>query len=277
MPDPTYEPPVDGGAAPPADGGSPGVTPPSPSGTGATPPTPPPSSGGTSAAGSGPPPGAQPGEWIPRTRLNEVTDRARQEIARLSGELQRYQQFVERSQPASAPDPEGDAIKQQFFKLFPAAQKLFQLPPEQLEQLLGTAPQFQAQTEHYWTTVGQNVLRQLEQSMTKVYGGQPDAKARRWLETAFIDWVQNDDQAKARYINQDPTLVGDFWQSVESLMLEPVRRSAIASEQRRSDRRSRLPVPGVGTQALGKGPAGKPKDEDELHERAFEAFEAATR
>ena len=195
-------------------------------------------------------------------------------IAQLQYELQNARQPKPQ---ATEPDPETEHIKAQFFKLFPQAQKLFGLQPEHLEALIGAAPGFQAQTEHYWTTVGHNYLRQLEQSMQKVYGGQPDVKARRWIESAFIDWVQNDDQARNRYINQDPNLVAEFWQSVESLMLEPVRRSAIAGEQRRSDRRARLPIPGAGTQALGKGPAPKPKDEDQLHERAFEAFEAASR
>jgi hypothetical protein len=263
--DPNYEAPV-------SDGGSDqGVTPSSPSGTG-TPPTSPTPPTSASAGASGPP--NNNGEWIPRTRLNEVTDRARQIISQLQYELQTARTP---KPPAEEPDQESEQIKAQFFKLFPQAQKLFQLPPDHLEALIGAAPGFQAQTEHYWTTVGHHYLRQLEQSMHKVYGGQPDVKARRWIESAFIDWVQNDDQAKARYINQDPNLVAEFWQSVESLMLEPVRRSAIANEQRRADRRSRLPIPGVGTQALGKGPQKPPKDEDELHERAFEAFEEANR
>ncbi len=276
--EPQYEAPVTGGAG---DGGNTGTTPPSggqqntgvqpptPGGTGATPPSQTPS--GASPAGNGQPP-TNNGEWIPRTRLNDVTERARQEIARLQQELHN----ARNPRPApTAPDPEQERIKEQFFQLFPNAKQLFALAPDKLESLIGAAPQFHAQTEHYWTNVGQDYLRQLEQSMQKVYGGSPDAKARRWIETAFIDWIQNDDAAKQRYLSRDPGLVGDFWQSVESLMLEPVRRSAIAGEQRRSERRSRLPVPGTGTQTLGKGPGPKPKDEDELHERAFEAFEAS--
>lgn len=270
--EPTYEAPVSGadtgtGTTPPSGGT--GVTPPTPGGTGATPPPP---SGAPSAGGGQPP--SNNGDWIPRSRLNEVSERARTEIQRLQGELRAVNQP---KPPAEAPDPQAEQIKAQFFKLFPAAEKLFSMQPEKLEQLLQQGPQFQAQTEHYWTTVGGNYLRQLGESMQKVYGGTPDAKARRWVENAFIDWVQHDPQATTRYLQQDPALVADFWQSVESLMLEPVRRSAIANEQRRADRRSRLPVPGQGTQALGKGPANKPKDEDELHERAFEAFEAAGR
>jgi hypothetical protein len=272
VPEPNYEAPVTGsgteGTAAPS---APGVTPPTtPTGTGATPPTPP--SSGTSAAAPASPP-TNNGEWIPRHRLNEVTDSARREIAKLRQQIESLQ-----PKPAvAAPDPQTEAIKQQFFKLFPAAEKLFGLQPEKLEQLLGAAPHWQAQTEHYWTNVGQNTLRQLEQSMHTVYGGPPDAKARRWFESAFIDWVNNDPEAQNRYITQDPTLVADFWKQAETLMLDPIRRSAIAAEQRKADRRSRLPSPGVGTQALGKGPAAKPKDEDELHERAFEAFEAANR
>jgi hypothetical protein len=273
--EPNYEAPVGGadtGNTPAAPSTPPaGATPQSPSGTGPNPPSSPAPSGASPAA-NGQPPDSN-GNWIPRHRLNEVTDQARREIARLQQEITKLQ-----PKPAApAPDPEADAIKQQFFKLFPAAQKLFELQPDKLEQLLGAAPHWQAQTEHYWTNVGANYLRQLEQSMHTVYGGAPDAKARRWFESAFIDWVNNDPEAQNRYIQQDPNLVSDFWKQAEQLMLDPVRRSAIAAEQRKADRRNRLPAPAGSTQALGKGPAAKPKDEDELHERAFEAFEAASR
>lgn len=270
MPDePNYEAPVtsDGGA--PSAPSTAGVTPPTPSGTGPTQTTPPPS-GASPAAPSAPP---NNGEWIPRHRLNEVTEQARREIARWRAEAERY-----RPQPTQPPpDPQAEAVKAQFFKLFPAAEKLFGLPPDRLEALIASGPHWQAQTEHYWTTVGQNYLRQLEQSMHSVYGGAPDVKARRWFESAFIDWVTNDPDAQSRYISQDPNLVSDFWKQAESLMLDPIRRSAIAAEQRKGERRDRLPKPGVPTQALGRGAPPKPKDEEELHERAYEAFEAQRR
>lgn len=176
--------------------------------------------------------------------------------------------------PAAQPDERSEAIKQEFFKLFPQAQQLFELPLEQVQKLLQVAPQLQAQGEHYWGAVGNGQLRQITESMTKLYGGPPEGKALRWAQTAFIDWVENDPAANQRYIAQDPSLASDFMKAFEASFLDPIRRKAVVVEEQRGTRRAALPRPGPRTAAMGQGPPAKPKTEDELHDAAFAALNA---
>lgn len=241
-------------------------------------------SGPAQQSGTPPPAGAQPGsaqpqaqpqgDWVSRHHLNEVWKAHRQQqevLTRLQNELQAVRAP---KQPAAPPDERSEAIKQEFFKLFPQAQQLFELPLEQVQQLLQVAPQLQAQGEHYWSAVGNGQLRQIRESMRNLYGGQPDAKAQRWAETAFIDWVENDPAAKQRYIAQDPALASDFMKAFEASFLDPIRRKAVVVEEQRGARRAALPRPGPRTAAMGQGPPAKPKTEDELHDAAFAALNA---
>jgi hypothetical protein len=188
--------------------------------------------------------------------------------------LQQELQSLRAPKPAAPPsDERTDAIKQELFKLVPELQWLTKLDQEQISQVLQLAPQLQAQGEHYWGAVGNGALRQIRESMEKLYGGQPDAKARRWAETAFIDWVENDPQARQRYIAQDPSLASDFIKSFEAVFLDPIRRKAAVVEEQRGTRRAALPRPGPRTSALG-SQTEKPKTEDERHEAAWAALHA---
>jgi hypothetical protein len=236
MDEPQYEAPVDNPT------GDSGGSPASPSGPAQ------PNLGTQPPAGAQPGSSAQPaqqshGEWVSRHHLNEVWKAHRQHqevLTRLQNELQ--------------------AVR---------APKL-----DQVQQLLQVAPQLQAQGEHYWSAVGNGQLRQIRESMDKLYGGQPDAKARRWAETAFIDWVENDPTAKQRYIQQDPNLASDFMKSFEAVFLDPIRRKAVVVEEQRGARRAALPRPGPRSAALGQGPPAQPKTEDERHDAAWAALNA---
>ncbi len=201
----------------------------------------------------------------------------RQHFDALLSHVQALRDEVARSRtPKPAPPPpdaEADAIRQQFFKLFPAAEKLFGLPVDRVAELLDQAPHLNAQAEHYWSTFGAHMLRSLDERVRQAYGGAPDAKARRWIEVGFIDWVENDPTARQRYLAQDPSLVSDYWTFIDGTVLAPARRSALATEQQRATKRAALPSAGPRTQPVGTPPP-TPKDEDELHAAAWAALQA---
>lgn len=155
--------------------------------------------------------------------------------------------------------------------------RLLKQNPDQFFKVLEQGPQMEAQTEHYWTNVGGGYLRSLQAQASKIFGPELDPFARRAIETGFIDWIENDPEAKRRYLATDPTLVEDYWKQYESRVLDPVRRKATVPAVERGERIRRLPSSGPSTQALGKGPPAKPKTEEELHDAAWNALEEIRR
>lgn len=239
----------------------------------------PPSAGQPSPSGAPSPAGAQPAApaapavpkgYVPIHRLNEYADQNRS----LRAELAR------RSQPPAAPpaavNAQDEEVKSAFFKLFPAAKALFDLPAEKLSHALDRMGQHEASFEHYWTNFGSTALRALRGGIQKTYGAQPDPVAGRFVDAAFIDWLENDQDAKQRFFTGDPELVDDFLKKFTSSLLDPIRRTAVAAEQQRITRRDALPraTPRGGTLGANGAPQ-KPKTAEELHEQAAEAFIAS--
>lgn len=265
--EPNYEAPV-GGATPLTTdgGGSQGVT----AGT-------PASAGQPNPTGAQPPAGARPvapaapavpSGFVPIHRLNEALGRIKQ----MNGELTQLRRPAAPAAPAATPNAADEEVKQAFFKLFPGAKALLDLPADKLSHALERMGQHEASFEHYWTSFGSAALRALNGGIQKTYGGQPDAPTRRLIDAAFIDWLESDQEAQHRFFTGDPTLADDFWNNFTSKLLDPIRRTAVASEQQRITRREALPRPTPRGATLGQGGQPKPKTAEELHEAAAEAF-----
>lgn len=266
--DPEYTAPV--GDSTPASGvpASPPTSTEQPAGT----PAPTGASPGSAAPAAQPPRDAN-GEFVPRSRLNEVTARARREIEQYQRRIQEFETVAGR-QPPPPVNAEAEAIKRQLFELVPELKALAGIPADKLQGLLQMAPQLEAHTKQYWTNVGGHTLRQLHDAMEKAYGGPVDAKARTWVQAAFTNWLENDQDAYARYINQDPSLAQEFFANFQKLMLDPIGRSALAREQRRAETRRGLPNAGPRTTVQANGnPPTKPKDDDERGALAWAAFQ----
>lgn len=229
-------------------------------------------------AASGSAPAPQEGQMVPSYRLREATERYRQLEAYARQLQERVESFGKAPQaPAPQDDPQTAAIREQFKKLFPNLARFEEVNPDQLRQLLDTAPQQQQQWEQYWTNVGQNSLRTLQTKITEVYGDKLDPVARGVFESAFISWVERDPQARERYLSQDPQLVEDFWKRTTAAVLDPVRRSASAQVAQRVDRASRLPSVPRSTNAMGTPRPPKPKTEEDLHDAAWNALNQGAR
>lgn len=243
------------------------------------------------------PTGATPGEGgsadgqsqanVPSFRLREETERrqaveqayaqAMQHIATLQAQIQQRQaqqpQVSQARQPGfNVPPAERERIRQQFGAVFPELQTLAE-KAEAIQKLLDAMPNVQAQQDYYWQSVGGQFLRSLQEQATNIYGKDLSPMARRQFELGFIDWVENDPQARQRYLAQDTTLVADFWTQYRSHVLDPVRRAAAANLADQSQRLRRIPQPGTATPPPGQRPA-KPKTEEELHDAAFAALQS---
>jgi hypothetical protein len=173
-------------------------------------------------------------------------------------------------------DPQSEGVKRDFFGLFPQVKTLFELleqKPDLLKQLQETvdmAPQFKHESAQRWTAHGASALRLMHSEGAKVVGAPLTLPAQRWHEAAFIAYLESDPDKGQRYMDGDlEALVREYWQEVNTSMLDPVRRRSVVSAQTRADRISRVPSSGPGGAPLGKG-AAKPKTEDDLHEAAWD-------
>jgi len=217
---------------------------------------------------------------VPSFRLRQETERrqaverayeqAAQTIQALNARIASMQgqpQGQPQTQPGTDPNVR---IREQFARVFPELAALAERAKD-IEGLLQQAPSMSAQTEHYWTQVGSDFLRSLDGQITSVYGDKISPAARGFFQTAFINWVESDAQVQRRYLQRDPNLVTDFWTTMRSHVLDPVRRSAAVTLEQRGKQMARLPQSGPTTPPPTRGPA-KPKTEDELHDAAFAAL-----
>lgn len=215
-----------------------------------------------------------PGEgWVPSYRVRETREaayreaqaEARAEANRLveeaRQEAERYKSQLHRLVGVNPPeDPQVDAVKSQFAKLYPGLAKL----EERAADLLGAAERagdIEAQNEHYWQTYGRQTMDRLFTGMATTLGGQLTEEAKRSLHSSFVGFVQSSPELTARYAN-DPTIVDDFIKAFTSSFIDPVRRASTATVAGRAAAVAGLPqdTPGGAPQVAG---PPKPKDLDE--------------
>ena len=246
-----------------------------PGGTGASP-------SPTGQPGATPPAGAQPGstgqpeQTVPLAALREERQ-ARQRLQAQLQELQRrHAAPTPPAHPPSAPDPAHEEVRRNFYELFPHFKAFENVKPEQVQGLLGLLerePQREALFTHYWQNFGRGALRALGTEIKSVFGGDLEPTARRYIDDAYMAWLESDPDAQARFYEHDPTLASDFVKAYSAALLEPYGRSVLAKEQQRAERRARLPMANPRTNAVPAG--GKPTKKlegDEVHAAAAERF-----
>lgn len=228
-------------------------------------------------AGATPGPEGQPPQqgWVPSYRLREAREAAvrqaqegfAQREATLRQETERYRQQLHSLvgvQPQA--DPETEAIKQQFNKLFPGLSQLEQ----RAQDLLGVvdrAGDLDTQTQHYWQTYGRQTMDKLFSLASETLGTQLTDEAKRNLHSSFIGFIQSSPEMSDRYAS-DPSIVQDFWQAFSSSFIDPVRRTSTVGAVSRAGAVAGLPQ----NSAAGiPSPAGAPKPKD-LDERAAMAW-----
>lgn len=183
-----------------------------------------------------------PEGYVPSYRLRETREAALREARELlSAAEQRYQaQLAEQQQkiaalagfaPPSQSDPQIDAVKQQFSKLYPGLAKIEQRAAD-IERYIEQAQNLEAQTSHYWQNYGRQQVDRLTSLAQESIGAPLNEEGKRVLVNSFIGFVQSSPEMTARY-EEDPTLVEDFWKSYQSNFIDPVRRSNAANVAQR--------------------------------------------
>jgi hypothetical protein len=186
-------------------------------------------------------PGAPEGH-VPSYRLRETREAAQREYqnqlaqreAQYQSEVARYKAQLQAlvGVTPSNQDPEVDAVRAQFAKLYPGLSKMEERA-EQLQSLLERSGDLEAQTDHYWQTYGRQTMNRLFEHASTTIGSPLTDEAKRTLHSSFIGFVQSSPELQQRYAS-DPTIVEDFWKTFSTQFIDPVRRTAAAGITQRA-------------------------------------------
>lgn len=187
----------------------------------------PPATGGTPSPGT---------DWVPSYRLREAREAAQRQAqteyaskeAAIRQEADRYrQQVLALTGVTPPPNPEVDAVKQQFYTLFPRLKQLEEAGDELLA-IRERAGDLEAQNQHYWSSYAQSTMDKVYAKTADALGVPLNEDAKRQLHSSFVGFVQSSPELNARY-SSDPTIVEDFVKAFTSNFIDPVRRGASAA------------------------------------------------
>lgn len=211
-------------------------------------------------------------DWVPRTRLNEVSGKLtkyeqdnltlKQQLE-LSEKRTRALVGVEPSDPKAA---EAEEIRTVLYGMFPQLKALEKLNVEQLEQVFEAAEAAQSTSRATWERHATGMLEDLESQAATALGSDKLTptqqkhlrRAYREEAQAAADARQVDEQGRAtdptgndflsRHERGDKSLIKEFVKAFLDDWFEPARRSVTAASARRNMRpiprgeRTRLPV-----------------------------------
>lgn len=174
--------------------------------------------------------------WVPSYRIREAREaavrQANEESARreaaIRAEADRYRSQLHSLVGVSAPpDPERQAVRDQFGRLYPGLTKI----EERANEILGIlerAGDLEAQNSHYWESYGRQQVNNLFEKAATSLGSPLTDEGKRALHSAFTGFVSSSPELTDRYAN-DPTLVDEFWTTFSSSFIDPARRAATAT------------------------------------------------
>lgn len=208
------------------------------------------------------------GEYVPRTRLNELTTRFTNEINTLKTQLGSNTDIVSRLKQVftgepSQQDKEANEIKEAIVSMFPGLKAIEKLTPEQLQEVLESADAGRQSAHNHWTQHATRMLDTLTTEVTKAMGVEKltDSQARR-LKVAYREELavavaareraaQTGEQydaandALAKHERGDVAFLKEFTKQFLDDFYEPARRSATTAALRRTQR----PVPKGGRES----------------------------
>lgn len=218
-----------------------------------------------------------PEGWVPSYRLREAREAAQRESQTAAAQERaqweaKYNQIQAQLhalvgvQPPS--NPEQDAIKQQFYGLFPKL-KALEEQADDLSALRDRAGDLEAQTNHYWQNYGKTSMDRLFAHAAESLGAPLTDEGKRALHSSFVGFVQSSPEMTSRYAN-DPTIIEDFWKAFTSNFIDPARRVASATVAGRATTATPQDTPG-GVPRVTPGP--KPANMDERAASAWALYQ----
>lgn len=178
---------------------------------------------------------AAPEAMVPSYRIRETREAALREaqtryesqIAAQRAETERYQAQLRALVGVTPPaNPEVDAVREQFAKLYPGLAKM-EAKAAEMEALLERGGDLEAQNNHYWQSYGRQTMDRLFSGTETALGGALTEEGKRQLHASFVGFVGSSPELTARYAS-DPTIVDDFVRQFTSNFIDPVRRAASA-------------------------------------------------
>ncbi len=141
-------------------------------------------------------------------------------------QMQRNLQALTGVQPPQ--NPEIDAVRNQFSKLYPGLSKI-EGQAEKFEQLLTKIEALEAQNQHYWGSYAQNTVDRLYSVAEESLGNALSPEAKNQLYSSFVGYMQTNPGLEQRYENDSANLVKDFWKAFSSQFIDPHRRANTAA------------------------------------------------
>ena len=216
--------------------------------------------------------------WVPPHRIREVREaeqrRYAQEVQARDAEIRRYQDQV-RALTGVTPPPnqEHGNIRQQFDEVFGPGASEFLAQREHMQQVAAEMQELRQAVDHIWRNHGRQSMDRIYSQASETLGGPLTDEGKRALHAAFTGWIQSSPEYAQRYVD-DPSVVDEFWKTLSSTLVDPVRRSAQAQTISRApgalpqDTPAGVPTP---------GPAPKPANMDERMEQAWASYNAFKR
>lgn len=213
--------------------------------------------------------------WVPPHRIREVREaearKFQTEQAQLQAQLQHMQRQVQAltgTLPQS--NTEHTSIRQQFDEVFGPGASDFLAQREQMQQYVARMQELEQAVDYIWRNHGRQSMDRIYSQASETLGGPLSDEGKRALHAAFTGWVQSVDPDGQRYVN-DPSIVDEFWKTLSSTLVDPVRRAATAQVVNRApgalpqDTPAGVPMP---------GPAPKPANMDERMSQAWSSYNA---
>ena len=178
--------------------------------------------------------------------------RARQDFERKYNEQQaqlaHYQRQVQALagvNPTNPADAETEAIKAQFFKVFPDFQK-FDGKVDKILSAFDRMGSIEALEQHVWGKHGLQMIESVEAEVAKGFGTETlNEQQQDIVRALYRSRAEQDPEFLARHERGDKTLIKDFAKSFLDSVFEPARRSAQASAVA-----SQRPVPNGGQRSI---------------------------
>jgi hypothetical protein len=224
--------------------------------------------------------------WVPPGRLTAAEQRAIE--ARVKAE--RFQRMLEAGDGFRAPreiDPKNAAAFQRLMGLIrdvdpELADTLDSLKQnaKQFKELLQAGPGIRNTVAAQEKRQAMVVVDTLLERGAEALGVEPSKLTKfqkQYLGNGFSAWLESDRALLGRYDQGDADkLIDDYLEAVTNGFLVPSGRRAAAGDGRQAQVNGRLPAaPRGGGAPPARGPA-KPKSEDEVHDNAWKAWQAAT-
>lgn len=161
--------------------------------------------------------------------IRQANEHFAQREAAIRAESERYKAMVQQLAGFSPQNqnPEVDAIREQFSKIYPGLSKM-EAQAAQLEALLERAGDMESQNEHYWQSYGRQSVDRLFTKASEAIGAPLSEEAKRFLHSSFVGYVQSSPEIAERYAS-DPTVVDDYLRIFSSSVIDPSRRQASAT------------------------------------------------